>query len=737
MKKISLRESLIKIDKETDFEHNLTAMYESCSLTEDEKEKLVKYVDAYDIDSMNKMLNNKFTSDITTTEDAAMMESYFEDGDISDDELASILGGDTKYDIPDGIETPEETEARLNDGKHCPSCGKPYDKDGRCYNGDCEQYDPLSQYFDEPDEDDLDEKWEPEFSDEWRPEDIELWKSIDWKARNYEPYIDETKKIRGEVKAVGLPGGTRTGEAMFAKEFSANPIFTPKWKPITDPFEGQGTNGWYMYDGVDADDGYMMMTRTETQEVSDMLSEALDDAEPYSREQIEAQLKELTDNFTRPMGEGRCGFKEEAIYSVDILEKYYEEVDMDKNGDWYDITFAKPITTESKSIKEGYRQDTPDNTYEIGDRVAQRWVDEFNVGTVMDIKNDEDGTQYLIEWDYADGPDAEWVYGDVISLWIEEDIKESKSTNEALDENPIIAWLGEHEQAWEDFTAHFSEKNIEELSDEEIIDWISEHDQLYDDYKNHFNINEASLTNSPLSTAGTIPYAVKLLYMMDKFVMDVYDNEYWLMDGVPDGEFEETTADEAQQNYKDHEWLITDFDGEFDPHELENFTKSFRLATDNKDYDEEQRNEIATAAEELVAEYLNSNESLNEDTNKIATKPNGDFLIAADNGKGFTAFNRDNVCIGGIDGDDAEEAKNKFLTGKLDENYLSEDFGEECLEEAADEDKQAVIEFAKDCRESGHPVEDYREFASILKDEGMTPSESLYQVYLDAYNEAE
>lgn len=278
MKKISLRESLINIDKETDFEHNLTAMYESCSLTEDEKEKLVKYVDAYDIDSMNKMLNNKFTSDITTAEDAAMMESYFEDGDISDDELASILGGDTKYDIPDGIETPEETEARLNDGKHCPSCGKPYDKDGRCYNGDCEQYDPLSQYFDEPDEDDLDEKWEPEFSDEWRPEDIELWKSIDWKARNYEPYIDETKKIRGEVTAVGLPGGTRTGEAMFAKEFSANPIFTPKWKPITDPFEGQGTNGWYMYDGVDADDGYMMMTRTETQEVSDMLSETLDES---------------------------------------------------------------------------------------------------------------------------------------------------------------------------------------------------------------------------------------------------------------------------------------------------------------------------------------------------------------------------------------------------------------------------------------------------------------------------
>ena len=131
-----------------------------------------------------------------------------------------------------------------------------------------------SKLNDEEDDEPLimDEAWEPKFSDEWKPEDIELWKSIDWKARNYKPYIDETKKIKGEVKAVGLPGGTRTGEAIFAKEFSANPIYAPKWKPITDPFEGQGTNGWYMYDGVDADDGYMMMTRTETQEVSDALS---------------------------------------------------------------------------------------------------------------------------------------------------------------------------------------------------------------------------------------------------------------------------------------------------------------------------------------------------------------------------------------------------------------------------------------------------------------------------------
>ena len=160
----------------------------------------------------------------------------------------------------------------------CPVCGRNFAEhevsQGACPKCGEELHKTDSGEY-EVDDKDLDEKWEPEFSDEWRPEDIELWKSIDWKARNYEPYIDETKKIRGKVKAVGLPGGTRTGEAIFAKEFSANPIFAPRWEPITDPFEGQGTNGWYMYDGVNADDGYMMMTRTETQEVSDMLSESL------------------------------------------------------------------------------------------------------------------------------------------------------------------------------------------------------------------------------------------------------------------------------------------------------------------------------------------------------------------------------------------------------------------------------------------------------------------------------
>ena len=54
------------------------------------------------------------------------------------------------------------------DEKICPECGEDLGEDGRCYNLDCDQYDPLSQYFDDDEEDeeyDDDSEEEEEDSD--------------------------------------------------------------------------------------------------------------------------------------------------------------------------------------------------------------------------------------------------------------------------------------------------------------------------------------------------------------------------------------------------------------------------------------------------------------------------------------------------------------------------------------------------------------------------------------------
>lgn len=39
----------------------------------------------------------------------------------------------------------------------CPCCKKLLAKDGRCYNNKCAEYDPISQYFDGPSQEELEE----------------------------------------------------------------------------------------------------------------------------------------------------------------------------------------------------------------------------------------------------------------------------------------------------------------------------------------------------------------------------------------------------------------------------------------------------------------------------------------------------------------------------------------------------------------------------------------------------
>ena len=64
-----------------------------------------------------------------------------------------------------------------------------------------------------------------------------------------------------------------------------------------------------------------------------------------------------------------------------------------------------------------------------------------------------------------------------------------------------------------------------------------------------------------------------------------------------------------------------------------------------------------------------------EDIEKLHTKPNGEYLVKADSGKGYTAFSRDNVAIGGIDNEDAD-SDDKAID-KFKRNEYSE-----CLNEA-------------------------------------------------------
>ena len=51
----------------------------------------------------------------------------------------------------------------------------------------------------------------------------------------------------------------------------------------------------------------------------------------------------------------------------------------------------------------------------------------------------------------------------------------------------------------------------------------------------------------------------------------------------------------------------------------------------------------------------------------VHKKSDGSYLVKSDNGDGYTAFNKDNVCQGHISASNETEAKNKFNSNKFDE----------------------------------------------------------------------
>ena len=79
MKNYNLKESLIQMDKDTDFKYTLTDLYEACQLDEQKKAKLAQYIDAKDPVGMNAMLCNE----------AGVMVENFGDDDLTEATIPS------------------------------------------------------------------------------------------------------------------------------------------------------------------------------------------------------------------------------------------------------------------------------------------------------------------------------------------------------------------------------------------------------------------------------------------------------------------------------------------------------------------------------------------------------------------------------------------------------------------------------------------------------------------------
>lgn len=271
---------------------------------------------------------------------------------------------------------------------------------------------------------------------------------------------------------------------------------------------------------------------------------------------------------------------------------------------------------ESKTTKENFSEitaladDCGKNTFKTSARDIR-----------FTFENEEDKTKFVNKLLSSNIPHNELPFG-VISINKSDALDESKSIKESA--NTMIylfpeltgedleilkayglQFLGINHGAYGDeehYVVRGQEAALRRYADK-YLGYELHPDYLYDEEDFAGDIIKESITRSPLSTTDPIAYAVKLLYEMDKFVLDVYDNENWLMNGVPDGEFEETTADEAMQNYTEHVWLIEDKDNSFSTEDFKDFLATFKSCTISKSYDQAERARIIAKAEHLLKEY--------------------------------------------------------------------------------------------------------------------------------------
>lgn len=118
------------------------------------------------------------------------------------------------------------------------------------------------------------------------------------------------------------------------------------------------------------------------------------------------------------------GIEEYVDYSKDDYRGEREWVE----DDYYDSAYARIPKGAIPKVKiletTSNKGAAITEAFKIGDRVKQTYANPYNVGTILDVINDEEGVRYKVHWDYSDGPDIEVLpVGEPLSPYSEEDEK--------------------------------------------------------------------------------------------------------------------------------------------------------------------------------------------------------------------------------------------------------------------------------------------------------------------------
>lgn len=127
-----------------------------------------------------------------------------------------------------------------------------------------------------------------------------------------------------------------------------------------------------------------------------------DEEQPYTKKQVEQDLKSITHNFTDKEGDLKCGFEEEKNFGVEILKKHYKVVEVSgddrREGTWYHISYAEP-----KTLKEAFSSNinldkVVMNVANLLDdsKLGDNWIEVFPTADAYPIGNGEYGIRLEI-----------------------------------------------------------------------------------------------------------------------------------------------------------------------------------------------------------------------------------------------------------------------------------------------------------------------------------------------------
>lgn len=157
--------------------------------------------------------------------------SAVEDGFLSWETVAkAALAYMSEDDVADMAQSNDWALFPDEDEKICPECGEDLGEDGRCYNPDCDQYDPLSQYFDDDEDEDEGHFWALVFMEKGDDvEQVEKYEDFDavrsdfaymtqQKPEDFDYVVFQEVTIEDGKENIKIIGEFREGELIESKK---------------------------------------------------------------------------------------------------------------------------------------------------------------------------------------------------------------------------------------------------------------------------------------------------------------------------------------------------------------------------------------------------------------------------------------------------------------------------------------------------------------------------------------